>query len=51
LLDAIYRINAGISISTLIISIALMIAISFLTTGIRIWKAIRTKPADLLRTE
>jgi ABC-type antimicrobial peptide transport system permease subunit len=51
LLDAIYKINAGISISTLIISIVLMIAIAFLTTGIRIWKAIRTKPVDLLRTE
>jgi len=51
LLDGIYRINAGISTSTLVISIAVMVVIAFLTTGIRIWKAIRTKPVDLLRTE
>lgn len=49
LLDAIYKINAGISIFTLVISIVLMVLIALLTTGIRISKAIKTKPVDLLK--
>ena len=51
LLDQIFRINVGISASTVIISIAGMLMIALATSGIRIWRAIRTKPVDLLRTE
>jgi putative ABC transport system permease protein len=51
LLDQIYIINAGISTFTMFISIGAMIGITLLTTGIKIWKAIRSKPVDLLRTD
>ncbi|SRR5579871_616151 len=51
LLDQIFKINAGIGASTLIISVSVMLAIALLTTGIKIAQAIRTNPVKLLRME
>ncbi len=51
LLDQIFRINVGISPSTVVISMGGMFLIALATTGVRIWRAIQTKPVDLLRTE
>jgi len=51
LLDQIFRINVGISPSNVIISMAGMLLIALATTGARIWRAMRTKPVDMLRTE
>ena len=47
LLNQIFRINAGIQTSTVVISIVVMLLIAFITTGIKIWYAIRTKPVTL----
>src|SRR6185436_1500610 len=51
LLDQIYRINNGISTVTLTISVVMMILIALVTTGIKVWQAIKAKPAKLLRME
>jgi ABC-type lipoprotein release transport system permease subunit len=51
LLDQIFRINVGISASTVVISMGGMFLIALATTGVRIWRAIQAKPVDLLRTE
>src|SRR5579862_343145 len=51
LLDQIFKINAGIGASTLWVSICLVLSVSALTTGVRIWQAVRTNPVKLLRTE
>jgi putative ABC transport system permease protein len=51
LLNQIYRINNGVAMLTLIISVVMMIFVALLTTGIKIWQAARTKPVNLLRTE
>jgi putative ABC transport system permease protein len=51
LLDQIFRINVGISSSTILVAVGSMFLIALLTTGVRIWRAVRTKPVDLLRTE
>jgi ABC-type antimicrobial peptide transport system permease subunit len=51
LLNQIYRINNGISTFTLTISVVTMVLVALVTTGIKIWQAIRTKPVKLLRTE
>ena len=51
LLDQIFRINVGISSSTVIGSIGGMLLIALTISGLRIWRAIQSKPVDLLRTE
>jgi putative ABC transport system permease protein len=51
LLNQIYRINNGISTNTMIVSVVMMISVALMTTGIKVWKAINTKPVNLLRTE
>jgi len=51
LLNQIYRINNGISTFTLTTSVVMMVLVALVTTGIKIWQAIRTKPVKLLRTE
>ncbi|MEP7254086.1 MAG: FtsX-like permease family protein, partial [Ginsengibacter sp.] len=51
LLNQIYKINNGIATSTMIISVIVMIGIALLTTGIKIWQAIKRNPVDLLRTQ
>ncbi|HEV8505559.1 MAG TPA: ABC transporter permease [Chitinophagaceae bacterium] len=51
LLNQIYRINNGISTFTMIISVVMMILVALVTTGIKVWQAIKAKPVNLLRTE
>ncbi len=51
LLDQIYRINNGISTYTMIASVMMMILVALVTTGIKVWQAIKAKPVKLLRTE
>ena len=51
LLDQIFRINVGISPSTIVISIGGVLLIALVTFAAKIWRAIRSKPVDLLRTE
>ena len=51
LLNQIYRINNGISTLTMILSVVMMILVALVTTGIKVWQAIKAKPAKLLRME
>ncbi len=51
LLDQIYQVNNGISTFTMTISVVVMVLVALVTTGIKIWQAVKTKPVNLLRTE
>src|SRR5688500_3091785 len=51
LLDMIFKINVGIQKSTLIGSVAILLLITAITTGIKVWQAVKTNPVKLLRTE
>ena len=51
LLDMIFGVNSGISSSTLIYSVLVLFVIAGVTSGIKVWQAIRTNPVKLLRTE
>ena len=51
LLDLIFGINAGIASSTLINSVVVLFVIAGITSGIKVWQAVRTNPIKLLRTE
>jgi ABC-type antimicrobial peptide transport system permease subunit len=51
LLDLIFGINAGIASSTLINSVLVLFIIAGITSGIKVWQAVRTNPVKLLRTE
>ena len=51
LLDMIFGVNSGIATSTLINSVLVLFIIAAITSGIKVWQAIRTNPVKLLRTE
>jgi ABC-type antimicrobial peptide transport system permease subunit len=51
LLDMIFKINVGVDTSILTISVAALLLITLLTTGIKVWQVIKTSPVKLLRTE
>ena len=51
LLDSIFGINSGIANSTLINSVVVLFVIAGITSGIKVWQAVRTNPVKLLRTE
>ena len=51
LLDQIFRVNDGISPSTVIISVGGVLLVALTIGALRIRRAIKTKPVDLLRTE
>lgn len=51
LLDMIFAVNSGIAKSTLINSVLVLFLIAGLTSGIKVWQAIRSNPIKLLRTE
>jgi ABC-type antimicrobial peptide transport system permease subunit len=51
LLDLVFGVNAGISSSTLIYSVVVLFLIAGITSGIKVWQAVRTNPVKLLRTE
>jgi len=51
LLDMIFKVNSGIASSTLIYSVIVLFVIAGITSGIKVWQAIRTNPVKLLRTE
>jgi high-affinity Fe2+/Pb2+ permease len=48
LLNQIYRINNGISTFTLTISVATMVLVALVTTGIKIWEAIKDKAGEVV---
>jgi len=51
LLDLVFGVNSGIASSTLIYSVLVLFLIAGITSGIKVWQAIRTNPVKLLRTE
>jgi ABC-type antimicrobial peptide transport system permease subunit len=51
LLDSIFKINAGIGITSLIGSVIVLFIITAITSGIKVWQAAGANPVKLLRTE
>jgi len=51
LLNSIFGVNSGIANSTLINSVIVLFVIAGITSGIKVWQAIRTNPVKLLRSE
>ncbi len=51
LMDMIFRINAGIALSTLWISFASVLIIVAITVGSRVWVALRTRATEILKSE
>lgn len=51
LLDLIFKINAGIQVSILINAVIALFVITAITTGIKVWQAIKMNPVKMLRTE
>ena len=49
LMDMIFRINSGVSISSLTISFTGVLLISAITIGSRVWLVLRTKATDVLK--
>jgi len=51
LLDMVFKTNNGIGSYTLLYSIVLVFAIALITTGIKVWQAVRANPVKMLRSE
>ena len=51
LLDLIFAINSGIAKSTLVDAVLVLFIIAAVTSGIKVWQAVRTNPIKLLRSE
>ena len=51
LMDMIFVINAGVEPFTLMLGAAVLFLISGLTVGLKVRQAVRTNPADVLRSE
>ena len=51
LLDMIFKINAGVGPGSVIWSTVVLFIIVAVTSGIKVWQAVKTNPVKLLRTE
>jgi putative ABC transport system permease protein len=51
LMNMIFAVNVGIATSTLVNSVLVLFIIVAITSGFKVWQAIRTNPIKLLRTE
>jgi ABC-type antimicrobial peptide transport system permease subunit len=51
LLDMIFRVNSGIATSTIISSVVVLFVIAGITSGIKVWQAVRSNPVKNLRAE
>ncbi|HEU5166057.1 MAG TPA: FtsX-like permease family protein, partial [Chitinophagaceae bacterium] len=51
LMDMIFKVNVGIATSTLVNSVFVLFIIVAITSGFKVWQALRTNPIKLLRTE
>jgi hypothetical protein len=47
----IFRINSGVGLDSLLWAVIVLFVIAAVTSGIKVWEAIRTNPVKLLRTE
>lgn len=51
LLDLIFKINSGVNAGSLLWSVIVLFSIAAVTSGIKVWQAIKTNPVKLLRSE
>jgi ABC-type antimicrobial peptide transport system permease subunit len=51
LIDMIFKINSGVGLDSLLWAVFLLFLIAAVTSGIKVWEAIRTNPVKLLRNE
>lgn len=51
LMDLIFKINVGVEVSTMIFAVVVLFLISALTVGFKVWQAVRTNPAEVLKAE
>jgi ABC-type antimicrobial peptide transport system permease subunit len=51
LLDLIFKVNNGVGSFTLVASVALLFVIAAMTSGIKVWQAVRSNPVKMLRAE
>jgi len=51
LLNSIYRTNSGVPGNALVGSVAVLLVIAAITSGIKVWQAVRANPVKLLRME
>jgi putative ABC transport system permease protein len=51
LLDMIFKINTGVSPVSLVWSVIVLFVIAGLTSGIKVWQAVKTNPVKMLRSE
>ncbi|HEX3935199.1 MAG TPA: FtsX-like permease family protein, partial [Puia sp.] len=51
LLDMIFKINTGVSPASLAWSVIVLFVIAGLTSGIKVWQAVKTNPVKMLRSE
>ena len=51
LMDLIFKINVGVRAEALLTGVASLFLISSLTVGFKVWQAVRTNPAEVLRSE
>jgi ABC-type antimicrobial peptide transport system permease subunit len=51
LLDLIFKVNNGVSTMSLIGSVAALFVIVAVTSGIKVWQAVKSNPVKMLRSE
>jgi putative ABC transport system permease protein len=51
LLDMIFKINTGVSAASLVWSVIVLLVITAITSGIKVWQAVKTNPVKMLRSE
>jgi putative ABC transport system permease protein len=51
LINSIFKINSGVGLDSLVWAVILLFLIAAVTSGIKVWEAVRTNPIKLLRTE
>jgi ABC-type antimicrobial peptide transport system permease subunit len=51
LLDMIFKINVGVCSGSLVWSVIVLFVIAAVTSGVKVWQAVRTNPVALLRSE
>jgi putative ABC transport system permease protein len=51
LIDMIFKINSGVGLDSLLWAVLLLFTIAAVTSGIKVWEAVRTNPVKLLRNE
>ncbi len=51
LMDLIFKVNGGIAISTIISSVVVLFIIAAITSGIKVWQAVRANPVKSLKAE